>query len=86
MIPHSRPTLTEEDAQAVARVVRRGALAQGPEVDAFEQALAARLGVEDGAAVSSGSAALELALRGLGVGVESRCSSRPTRATPSTTP
>ncbi len=68
MIPHSRPTLAEEDAQAVARVVRGGGLAQGPEVDAFERALAARLGVEDAAAVASGSAALELALRGLGIG------------------
>jgi dTDP-4-amino-4,6-dideoxygalactose transaminase len=48
--------------------VRRGWVAQGPEVAAFEQELAARLGVEAVAAVSSGSAALELALRALGVG------------------
>ena len=68
MIPHSRPTLAEEDAQAVARVVRGGGLAQGPEVAAFERALAERLGVDDAAAVTSGSVALELALRGLGIG------------------
>jgi len=68
LIPHSRPTVAEDDAQAVARVVRGGGLAQGPEVAAFERALAARLGVEDAAAVASGSAALELALRGLGIG------------------
>src|SRR5437867_3380603 len=67
LIPHSRPTLVEEDAQAVARIVRGGILAQGPEVAGFERALAERLGTEDAAAVASGSVALELALRGLGI-------------------
>ena len=68
MIPHSRPTLSNEDAQRVARVITSGAIAQGREVAAFEQRLAARLGVESVAVVSSGSAALELALGALGVG------------------
>jgi len=67
-IPHSRPSVSEEDALAVARAVRAGRLAQGPEVEAFEGELAARLGVEAVAAVSSGSAALELGLQALGVG------------------
>jgi perosamine synthetase len=52
----------------VAAVVRRGWVAAGPEVAAFERELAARLGTEAVAAVSSGSAALELALRALEVG------------------
>jgi len=68
LIPHSRPTITDADAEAVARVVRSGALAEGPEVAAFERAVAARLGVAAAAAVNSGSAALELALRAVGVG------------------
>ena len=68
MIAHSRPTLTAEDAERVARVVRGGHIAQGPEVAAFERAVARRLGVEAAAAVASGSAALELALRTLDVG------------------
>lgn len=68
MIPHARPTLTEEDAERVAAVVRSGHVAQGAEVAAFEREVAARLAVEDAAAVSSGSAALELALRALEVG------------------
>src|SRR5712692_7940056 len=68
MIPHSRPTVSAEDAERVARVVRSGRLAQGAEVEAFERELAARLGVAAAAAVSSGSAALELALRALDVG------------------
>jgi dTDP-4-amino-4,6-dideoxygalactose transaminase len=67
LIPHSRPTLTEADAERVARVIRSGQIAQGPEVTAFERELADRLGVDDAAAVSSGSAALELGLRALGV-------------------
>ena len=52
----------------MAAVVRRGWVAPGPEVTAFEHELAARLGTEGAAAVSSGSAALELALRALDVG------------------
>ena len=52
----------------MAAVVRRGWVAPGPEVTAFEHELAACLGTEAVAAVSSGSAALELALRALGVG------------------
>ncbi len=68
MIPHGKPTLDEEDAARVAAVVRSGRIAQGAEVAAFEREMAARLGTEDAAAVSSGSAALEAALRVLGVG------------------
>src|SRR3989442_276377 len=68
LIPHSRPTVSEGDVEHVARVVRSGGLAQGPEVAAFEGELAARRNVKAAAAVSSGSAALELALRALGVG------------------
>jgi len=68
LIPHSRPTLDADDAERVARVVRGGHIAQGPEVDAFERELAARLGVAAAAVVGSGSAALELAFRVLDVG------------------
>lgn len=68
MIPHSRPSLGDDDARAVARVVLGGHVAQGPEVAAFEAEVAARLGVPAAAAVTSGTTALELALRALGVG------------------
>jgi dTDP-4-amino-4,6-dideoxygalactose transaminase len=68
VIPHSRPTLGEEDAFRVARVVASGQIAQGPEVMAFERRMAERLGAPAAAAVSSGTAALELALRAVGVG------------------
>ena len=68
MISHSRPQVSEEDAEAVARVVRSGQLAQGPEVEAFEREMAARVCAPAAAAVSSGTTALELALRALDVG------------------
>lgn len=68
MIPHSRPTLADDDARAVARIVSGGQLAQGPETAAFERELAVRLGTAAAAAVSSGTVALELALRAVGVG------------------
>ena len=70
MIPHSRPTLTDADAEAVARVVRSGFVAQGAEAERFEAALAARFGTAAAAVVSSGTAALELALRALEVGAD----------------
>src|SRR2546428_10841025 len=68
IIPHSRPTIGDDDAERVARVVRGGHLAQGPEGAGLERELARYLGVTAAAAVSSGSAALELALRTLDVG------------------
>ena len=52
----------------MAAVVRRGWVAPGPEVAAFERDVAARCGTPAAAAVSSGTAALELALRVLDVG------------------
>jgi dTDP-4-amino-4,6-dideoxygalactose transaminase len=60
--------VTEGDVRAVARVLRSGRLAQGDEVRAFEREVAAYLGAPVGVAVSSGTAALHLALLALGVG------------------
>ena len=67
-IPHSRPTLGPAEARALARVVRSGQLAQGPLVERFEGALARRLGLRHAAAVSSGTAAVHLALLASGIG------------------
>jgi len=68
LIPHSRPSISDADIARVSAVLRAGQLAQGPEVAALELELAARLGVASAAVVSSGTAALELALRALDVG------------------
>lgn len=64
MIPHNRPTLGLEEQAAAARVLASGWVAQGPEVEAFENELCRFFGLPSGhaVAVSSGSAALFLAL------------------------
>ncbi|MEX2527298.1 MAG: DegT/DnrJ/EryC1/StrS aminotransferase family protein [Gemmatimonadota bacterium] len=66
-IPLSDVTLGEEEALAVAQVVRSGWLTLGPEVRAFEEEFAEFVGVEGAVAVSNGTAALHLALHALGV-------------------
>jgi len=68
IVPHSRPWITAADVRAVARVVRSGQLAQGAEVAALEADLGGFLGLPPGVAVTSGTAALHLALVGLDVG------------------
>lgn len=66
-IPHSRPTIGSEEMDAVQRVLESGHLAQGREVAAFEDECAAMVGRKHGVAVNSGTAALHLALIGMGV-------------------
>jgi len=67
-IPLSAPDLSEEEIAAVTAVLRTPHLSLGPELAAFESELAAYHGVEHAVAVSSGTAALHLALLTLGVG------------------
>ena len=68
IIPHSRPAIDQEDLRATAEVLRSGQIAQGPLVERFERDMAAFIGLQGGVAVSSGTAALELALRALRIG------------------
>jgi perosamine synthetase len=67
MIPHNRPTLGAEEQSAAVRVLSGGWVAQGPEIEAFENELCHFLGLPIGhaVAVSSGTAALTLALLSL---------------------
>ena len=67
-VPHSRPTLGEAEAKALASVLASGQVAQGPQTDTFERGVAELVGVRGGVAVSSGTVALEVALLGLGIG------------------
>ncbi len=67
MIAHSKPTLGQEEFDAVARVLASGMLAQGAEVEAFESECAAAFGRRFGVATGSGTAALHLTLGALGV-------------------
>lgn len=68
VIPHSRPTISEDDVEAVARIIRSGMLITGGETERFEEEFAAFVGATGAVAVSSGTAALHLALQALGVG------------------
>jgi len=69
VIPHNRPTLGLDEALAARRVIESGWLAQGSEVAAFENEMCMHLGLPEGHAValSSGTAALFMALWALGV-------------------
>ena len=68
MIPVTKLSLGEAEADAAARVIRSGWVAQGPQVEAFERSVAAFVGASHAVAVSSGTAALHLCLEALGVG------------------
>jgi len=64
----SSPDVTDREEQALVRALRSGWIAPlGPEVDAFEAELAAFTGRSHAVALSSGTAALHLAMLGVGV-------------------
>jgi len=67
-IPLSSPDITQEEIDAVTAVLRTNRLSLGPELEAFEQAMATYHGVPAAVAVSSGTAGLHLSLLALGVG------------------
>lgn len=60
--------LNEQDIQAVMNVMTSGRLALGPQITAFEEAMAQYVGVRHAVAVNSGTAALHLMVRALGLG------------------
>jgi perosamine synthetase len=62
------PDLGEEELAEVAEVLRSGQLTMGPKVSEFEAGLAEACEVEHAVAVSSGTAALHLAVLASGIG------------------
>jgi perosamine synthetase len=64
----AKPNVGEREATAVAEVLASGQLTMGPNVEEFERALADAVGTAHAAAVSSGTAALHLAVLALGIG------------------
>jgi perosamine synthetase len=70
MIPIAKPLIGEEEKQAVLEVLESGVLAQGPRVQAFEEAFAKYCGVKYAVATSSGTTALHVALLAHGIGPE----------------
>jgi perosamine synthetase len=71
-IPLSRPFVDDREEDLLLEVLRSGRFSLGPMVDRFEQAFAERVGSARAAAVSSGTAGLDLCVRlsGLGPGDE----------------
>lgn len=67
-LPYGRQSIDDDDIQAVADVLRSDYLTTGPAVERFEQALAQAVDAPEAIAVSSGTAALHVAMLALGVG------------------
>jgi perosamine synthetase len=67
VIPLARPVLGEPEERAVIEVLRSRQLSLGPRGPEFERAFAERVGARHASAVSSGTAALHLGLRAVGV-------------------
>src|ERR1700684_715383 len=61
LLPYGHQSISEEDIQAVADVLRSDWLTTGPKVAEFEEALAAWVGAKYAVAFSSGTAALHAA-------------------------
>jgi perosamine synthetase len=68
LIPIARPNIGEDEKQAVLAVLDSGMLAQGKQVQAFEEAFAAYCGVKYAIATSSGTTALHLTLLAHNIG------------------
>lgn len=65
MIQMADTQLTEEEIQAAVKVLRSGALRQGPECDGFEHEFAGTVGTRYAVTCANGSAALHLAYAAL---------------------
>jgi len=62
LLPYGRQFITDEDIEAVCDVLRSNWLTTGPKIDEFESLFAETVGSKYAVAVSSGTAALHLAL------------------------
>jgi perosamine synthetase len=67
-VPFAKPYLAGGEAEAVAAVIASGWLTQGPRVQEFERAFAARVGAPEAVATTNCTTALQLSLYVSGVG------------------
>ncbi len=68
MISHSKPHIIDSDIATINNVLQSGMISHGTKVRDFERACAQYLGISDAIAVSSGTTALVLSLKALGIG------------------
>lgn len=68
MISMAKPQISEKEKQAVMEVLDSGMIAFGDKVHEFEAAFSGYVGTQFGVATTSGTTALEVALRALGIG------------------
>ena len=66
-IPLAKPEITDADRDAVLEVLRTPYLSMGPKLAEFEQAICDYVGCKYAVAVNSGTSALHLAVRSLGL-------------------
>jgi perosamine synthetase len=66
-VPFHRAAVGEDEARAVSEVIRSGWITMGPKTFEFEKEFAQYVGAEHAVAVSTGTAALHLALEAAGV-------------------
>ncbi|HUO35378.1 MAG TPA: DegT/DnrJ/EryC1/StrS family aminotransferase [Candidatus Acidoferrum sp.] len=67
-VPLSKPDISEREIEYVTDVLRSGRLSLGPKLKEFEEKFAAFSGARYAVATSSGTAALHLCVRALGIG------------------
>ena len=68
MIPYGRQNITDEDVDAVVKVLRSDFLTQGPAVGKFESAVAEKVGANYAVAANSATSALHIACMALDLG------------------
>ena len=66
-ISMSSPDLTDDEVSAVNQILRTGHLSLGPQLEAFERAMAAYVGTKYAVGVNSGTSGLHLAIIAAGV-------------------
>ncbi len=66
-VPLSSPDIIEKDIEAVVEVMKTRFLSIGPKIKKFEEKMCEYVGVKYAVAVNSGTSALHLIIRGMGI-------------------